>query len=77
MVLREVAQLTLIGIAIGVPAALGLSRLVRSQLYGLTPSDPLTYAGAVVLIALVASLAGFLPARRASRVDPLTALRYE
>jgi predicted permease len=77
MVLREVAQLTVIGIAIGVPAALGLSRLVRSQLYGITPSDPLTYAGAVALIALVASLAGFLPARRASRVDPLVALRYE
>jgi ABC-type antimicrobial peptide transport system permease subunit len=77
MVLREVAQFTLIGIAIGVPAALGLSRLVRSQLYGITPSDPLTYAGAVALIALVASLAGFLPARRASRVDPLIALRYE
>ena len=77
MVLREVAQLTVSGIVIGVPAALGLSRLIRSQLYGLTPSDPLTYAGAVVLIALVASLAGFLPARRASRVDPLVALRYE
>jgi ABC-type antimicrobial peptide transport system permease subunit len=77
MVLREVAVLAAIGVAIGIPAALALSRLVRTQLYGLAPHDALTFAGAALLISAVALLAGFLPARRASRVDPLVALRYE
>ena len=77
MVLKEVALLTLAGIALGVPAALSLSRLVRSQLFGISPADPLTICVAAVTLALVALLAGYIPARRASRVQPVLALRYE
>ena len=77
MVLKEVALLTLAGIALGVPAALSLSQLVRSQLFGISPADPLTIGVAAVTLALVALLAGYIPARRASRVQPVLALRYE
>jgi len=77
MVLRETLILVVIGMAIGVPAALGAARLISSQLFGLNPSDPVTLLIAIVLLTLVAALAGYLPARRASRVDPLVALRYE
>ena len=77
MVLREVALLAGIGIAIGLPVALSLYRLVSTQLFGLTPTDPLTMGASVAVLFLVALLAGYLPARRASRVDPLVALRYE
>ena len=77
MVLKEVALLTLAGIALGVPAALSLSQLVRSQLFGISPADPLTIGAAAVTLALVALLAGYIPARRASRVPPVLALRYD
>jgi ABC-type antimicrobial peptide transport system permease subunit len=77
MVLKEVAILAGAGIAIGVPIALLLTRLVRTQLFGLTPNDPLTMGAAMSALFLVAILAGYVPARRASRVDPLVALRYE
>ncbi|HVP46369.1 MAG TPA: ABC transporter permease [Bryobacteraceae bacterium] len=77
MVLRETALVVGIGIAIGVPVALALTRLVSSKLYGLTAADPLTVAAASLVLAVVAMFAGYLPARRASRVDPLVALRYE
>ena len=77
MILRETLILVAIGMAIGVPAALGAAKLISSQLFGLNPSDPVTLLTAVVLLTLVAALAGYLPARRASRVDPLVALRYE
>ena len=77
MVLKETLMLVVIGIAVGVPAALGAAKLISSQLFGLKPSDPVTLLTAVVLLTLVAALAGYLPARRASRVDPLVALRYE
>jgi len=63
--------------AIGVPAAVAGGRYVESQLFGLKPADPLTLAFACLALAVVASLAGYLPARRASRVDPMAALRYE
>jgi len=66
-----------IGIAIGVPVALAGTRLVRSMLFGLGFADPIVIISAAALLALVAALAGFLPARRASRVDPMVALRYE
>jgi predicted permease len=77
LVLREAGLLTLAGIAIGVPVALALSRLVQSQLFGLTATDPITYAAAAVLLAAIALLAGYLPGRRAARIDPLVSLRYE
>ncbi len=77
MVMREVLALVAIGVAVGVPAALGLTRLVKAQLFGLTAHDPLTIAAASVGLGLVACLAGYVPALRASRVDPIRALRYE
>jgi len=76
-VLGETLMLVGIGIAIGVPAALAGTRLVRSMLFGLGFADPIVIVAAAALLAFVAALAGFLPARRASRVDPMVALRYE
>jgi predicted permease len=77
LVMREVLMLLAIGMLIGLPVAWGLSQFVQAQLYGMTPNDPLTVALAVVGIAAVAVLAGFLPARRATRIDPMRALRWE
>lgn len=77
MVLREVLMLVIVGLAIGIPVAVVASRFVSSQLFGLTGGDPLTLAAAALLLTFVALLAGFVPARRAARVNPLTALRYE
>lgn len=76
-VLRESLVLVVLGIVIGVPAALAGTRLVRSMLFGLGFADPVVIVAAAVLLAMVAVLAGFLPAHRASRVDPMVALRYE
>jgi putative ABC transport system permease protein len=77
MVLREVAVMALIGIAIGLPSGYGLGRAVESQLFGLSARDPLTFAVATLTLLVAAMLAGYLPAARATRVDPLVALRYE
>jgi ABC-type antimicrobial peptide transport system permease subunit len=77
LVLREVAFLTLVGIMVGVPGALGLSRFVRSQLFGIEPSDPLTLLIAAMTLATVGLIAGYIPARRAAGVQPVRALRYE
>ena len=77
MVLTSGARLVFLGIALGLPAAWVASRSVASMLFGLAPTDPATMAGAIIVLATAAQLAAYLPARRASRVDPLVALRYE
>jgi predicted permease len=77
MVLQEVALLSVIGVAVGLPSGYGLGRIVETQLFGLTARDPLTYAVATSTLLLAAFLAGFIPARRATKVDPMVALRYE
>jgi predicted permease len=75
LVLREGLTLVMAGIAIGLPLTLLTSRWVSSRLYGIQPGDPVTIAGAAVLLVGVASMAGYIPARRAARVDPLIALQ--
>jgi predicted permease len=77
MVLRETAALIVIGLAVGVPASLACARLVQTTLFGLKAADPLTLGAAIGIMIAVAVASGYLPARRASRVDPLIALRYE
>jgi predicted permease len=77
MVLREVALMATAGVVLGLPVAIGLSRFVQSQLYGLSPTDPPTLILSAVVLTTVAMLAGYVPARRATRVDPMLALRYE
>lgn len=76
-ILREVLKLVLCGVVIGLPLAVASARSMRTLLYGVAPFDPSTLAAVVIVIALVAVVAGYLPARRASRVDPMVALRYE
>jgi predicted permease len=77
LVLRQAVLLVAVGIVSGVPVTFALTRTVSSLLYGLSPSDPLTLSAAVLMLFSVASLASYLPARRASRLDPMTALRSE
>ena len=76
-VLRETLVLTLAGLAVGVPCALAASRLLGHMLFGVSANDPATLAAVAFALAAVATLAGYVPARRAMRVDPLVALRYE
>jgi len=74
-VIRNTLRLTLVGIAVGIIASLLLARLIASLLFQTAPSDPLTFVGMVALLGVVALLAGYLPARRASKIDPMVALR--
>jgi predicted permease len=77
LVIREVVVMVVAGVSIGAGGALGLTGLARKMLFGLTPTDPSVFAVAASVLAVAAVLAGWLPARRASRVDPLVALRHE
>lgn len=77
MVLRESAWLTVAGVAIGLAAALALGRLVKSMLYGLAPNDPISLAIAAILLLAIALSAAWLPAARASRIEPMEALRHD
>ncbi len=77
LVMREVLVLLAIGLAVGIPSAFGLGRFVASQLYGIKASDPWIAAASMGLLIVVATAAGMIPAHRASRIDPISALRYE
>jgi putative ABC transport system permease protein len=77
MIIRHGAMLTLPGIVAGAAASFGLTRLMESLLYGVSATDPLTFIAVAVLLALIALFACYIPARRATRVDPIVALRYE
>ena len=77
LVMKEVLILLSIGLLIGVPSAFALGQLVSTQLYGIKASDPLIAGVTAAILIVVAALAGLIPARRASRIDPIIALRYE
>jgi ABC-type antimicrobial peptide transport system permease subunit len=77
MVLKHGATMALMGVAIGIGAALVLTRLMASLLFGVSAHDPATFTAVATLLILVALLACYIPARRATRVDPMVALRYE
>ena len=77
LMLGHGAKMASVGVAVGIAAALGLTRLMANQLFGVTAHDPLTFAGVAILLLVVAVIACYIPARRAMRVDPMVALRYE
>jgi putative ABC transport system permease protein len=77
MALWHGLRLTLVGVAIGVTGSLALTRVIRGLLYGVSPTDPFTFVGVTLVLAAAALLASYLPARRAAKIDPMVALRYE
>jgi putative ABC transport system permease protein len=77
LILGEGTRMALLGVVIGIVAALGLTRLMSNQLFGVTAQDPLTFGGVALSLVIVAIAACYVPARRAMRVDPIVALRHE
>jgi ABC-type antimicrobial peptide transport system permease subunit len=77
MVVRQGLRLAIIGIVVGLACAFGLTRFISSMLYGVRAWDPTVFVGVPIVLTIVAFLAAWIPARRASRVDPIQALRYE
>jgi ABC-type antimicrobial peptide transport system permease subunit len=77
MIVMDMAKLVAVGILIGLPIAYAISRLTQSLLYKVKSFDMFSFAVAVVALALIATIAGYAPARRATRIDPMQALRYE
>ena len=77
LIMKEGAKFSFVGIALGVAGAVAVTRLLASELYGVSATDPITYAGVAMVMILVTLLACYIPTRRAMRVDPMTALRYE
>ena len=77
LILREALLLLLAGIAVGTPLVIAVTRFARTLLFGLTPTDPVSLGLAALLMIAVTLLAGYLPARRATKIDPIAALRYE
>ena len=75
--MRDGARMTLVGVAIGFPLAVVLGRLLSVAMFDVSPYDPLVLTASAILLTAVALAAGFVPALRASRIDPMTALRYE
>ena len=77
LIMSDGAKMAALGVIIGLLASLGLTRRMANMLYGVSVTDPLTFAGVAILLTLVALGASYIPARRATRVDPMVALRYE